>query len=1133
MVLDTQTIPYAVLLVLLAGASNNKLLLVLAITFIIGAIVAKEAGYDVNIANMVGLTLCAVAIGIMVKPHSVENFKIMQYTTEQDPKESPKVDCGIYYVPEAMRPACDQGYFNKSIVQLGARLMELNQKKTLSSAEKTEKTNIEQTIQARKNSNVPGNGYGCKITLPGLKSQVMFDFTDKTTMNARNDKSASGAATDSTKNWAHCYKPFDKNSDAINFANSVGSRGQITATKGTTYSFADSSKYFAKVTFNKLDFNNVKNSVCAMATSQLPPTNDVFLGFTIDEKKVIKSFDVFSVDNQNLVRFESLSAVNNNNDAFGMLFELAAEDKDIYFRPKANPIVQIVNMNMDLCGKLQTITRAVTQFNLTMIGITKQFITKIPDGINFTNGVSSIETQYNDMLKKYLSMQNKIDALKKAEADLQSTPNLIPGLTMVRYDVISGSPPPANNQKDMDNVWKTTLKNKVVSKEPNPNFNTQNTNKPSEMKAWEFIGYVDVPSDGNYRFKIRSDDAGELYVGESLPNTTDGQRANVLVATHYGYHGTDDTGISLAGPNGKGFYLKQGPNKFYVRVFDWTGWEGLMVYWKQPDANDWTLIPEEKYMQDTNQRLTSNYGTEIDMVKKDMATLSTRMDTVNEFKSALTSSTRAMVESMMLQCIGRVLNVPANNVTALDRVYFFAGNPAINSRVKVGPSTKQVLVPDVLDLSKSYRMISTPFGINFSDLPVYSVSLWINVTGPVNQWRSILFFGASDQWGKGNGKVDRTPGVWIYPSEVKGANTKVFVNIRHRVNTAAKPSTNSFNWGQDIYDPKTSPQYGTWFHVAYTVNKTVIQVYLNGTRVGVTDFKKTNPKYAFEWNIKTGKKFFVGTVPDNRLSVTPKTSPIYIQKLYWYNSELKPSDIVTLSKESIVPTPSAIVGDIAQVPAPPSPANTIQRLFENVTGTGINFLKIGQFSFPVWVMVKYNRKWILILNYEHKQGTNPNLYVRKAVDGFPIQQNRLGFDGSAEKQSWGHVGNSLLNALYTQCGGFTRMLFYAQNSKGKLINFITTDQRMIDYARTGKGRVMNGLKGVELLDGHNATIPTNAPDSSGDQGDFALTSYPFWRAESAHWALGGNGGRWEVDDYIVPQPGVTSPDTVHQVYIGI
>lgn len=168
--------------------------------------------------------------------------------------------------------------------------------------------------------------------------------------------------------------------------------------------------------------------------------------------------------------------------------------------------------------------------------------------------------------------------------------------------------------------------------------------------------------------------------------------------------------------------------------------------------------------------------------------------------------------------------------------------------------------------------------------------------------------------------------------------------------------------------------------------------------------------------------------------------------------------------------------------------------------------------------------WILVLNYVHQGGTNPALNVR--TTDLPLQTAAsLGSDESGTA-AWGHAGNTLLNALNP-----TELMFYGQTSAhGRVINFTTSFAAGLSYAKTGLG----GFDGLQnplnytLLPGHTATqVPSAGLNGFfNNEGNFALTNFPFWVSASAHWGIQGMGNRWEVDDY----PNDESNSTIHRVW---
>ena len=168
--------------------------------------------------------------------------------------------------------------------------------------------------------------------------------------------------------------------------------------------------------------------------------------------------------------------------------------------------------------------------------------------------------------------------------------------------------------------------------------------------------------------------------------------------------------------------------------------------------------------------------------------------------------------------------------------------------------------------------------------------------------------------------------------------------------------------------------------------------------------------------------------------------------------------------------------------------------------------------------------WILILNYVHQGGTNPALDTR--TTNLPIQTGAgLGVNESGTG-AWGHAGNVLLNTLDPE-----ELKFFAVTSAhGRVINFKTDMASGIAYATSGTGS-FSGLENpanYTLLPGHTATLVPSASLNGfyTNEGDLALTNFPFFVGATAHWGILGLGNRWEVDDF----PNNFTNSTIHRAW---
>jgi hypothetical protein len=162
--------------------------------------------------------------------------------------------------------------------------------------------------------------------------------------------------------------------------------------------------------------------------------------------------------------------------------------------------------------------------------------------------------------------------------------------------------------------------------------------------------------------------------------------------------------------------------------------------------------------------------------------------------------------------------------------------------------------------------------------------------------------------------------------------------------------------------------------------------------------------------------------------------------------------------------------------------------------------------------------WTLVLNYVHQGGTNPALNVR--TTSLPLLgATALGGD-DAGTTSWGHASNSLMATM-----GGTELRFYGRTSNhARIMDFTSTDAGCMDYFETGVGNCSGLMTSNRERPGHTAFLPDAGPDFYANQGNSAMTTFPFWRNGTYHWGIGG---RWEVDDF----PNSAAFSTVHRIWV--
>lgn len=169
--------------------------------------------------------------------------------------------------------------------------------------------------------------------------------------------------------------------------------------------------------------------------------------------------------------------------------------------------------------------------------------------------------------------------------------------------------------------------------------------------------------------------------------------------------------------------------------------------------------------------------------------------------------------------------------------------------------------------------------------------------------------------------------------------------------------------------------------------------------------------------------------------------------------------------------------------------------------------------------------WTLVLNYLHEGGTNPALNVMN--DTLPLPgSNTLGYDESNSTTTWGHASNSMMNSLT-----FTEVRFYGITSgHGRIMHFKTSESSVINYFKTGSGQITDNSDfetAYTTLSGNSANLPTGSNGFYSNEGDSAMTSFPFYVGGTYHWGIRGGGSRWEIDDY----PNGPANNTLHRIWV--
>jgi hypothetical protein len=1090
--------------------------------------------------------------------------------TYEDPlantnEDIPSRACSIYYVSDPnlakdaeLRKLCDKGFFNKPKVAIQVRQKFLENRKNsginLTKNETYELKAIYNYYNKLKD-NLP-NG-SCKLDFPGWSEPISTpDGENYPIKNGiLNENSSRGNPLD----WAYCFQEVSSGSTGVNenvsaenaskkFADNIS----VISTNHAVNPFNDGKSY-ARVAFKTLALDDfvkstqerrvrqpgavLNNFICA--SGNLPqvsglPADGSFLAFQLDSSNKIVNFSpvIYNSTSQrmNLVSEDAMM------DVVKAFVTLQQRGNGLYLVPNRFNST-IYTLDNDLCvDSLQMNTILKKSGRIKSVIKTKQLMFSLVANLGLSpillyESLGADDLSYGDVntLNARLAEVQTQSNLKKTEIDNFPQPPAVPdtpGIRRNRYKVNKfewGTDTIDMNNIFIDNTRTTFEKSEIVAI---PKYYGEQHLVYDGMQniGWQWIhgrgwkwggsvirwrwedihfafvyeGFIKAPETGEYTILINSDDGGDVSINGNV------------VASYYGGHW-----VSFGGTDGK-ITLEAG--KYYpikIRMVEWAGAVGVQVYWLRPSRTNlnpstcpeqtkirWYLpnlpankacfeeIPESAYFyysDPTGPRRRAQYNQMIadrQQLEQNIAIIQNAIATIS---GKITTTYREFLDKIRNATFTGIDYATISN----DGVFYIYIGPFTNMR-----AVSQALEIDMIKLIESSTNIcgsrtvmNSPLNANSiqSGIVQYAISFWIRVDDLDGRWRNVIFHGESDDWTQHH-KIDRTPGIWVIPNSTA-------LHVSHCSSRNANP------WINIDYKPAVN----TWYHVVTAVDNNNTKIYVNGTLKQNVTLPNNDEK--FIWN-QQNKKFYINNSPPwgGKCSTS-----IMIQKLYWHNKIPTQPEITTLA--SSLPFPK-----------------TIPDLLAQATNTGLYTLLVNNTPVNLFVFVDTNnKKWVLILRYSHLARTNPALKVIKNGN-FPIPPNNTLIGDSWKDESiidgaWGHIAPSYLAQF-----SVSEVAFWATGgSQYKTINFSTNDRSVINYITSGQGNMppnMQHTKNAISLGGHNASIPGNAPHYYGNQGDYALTSFPFWRSGQAHWGIGA-GVRWEVDDF----SGNQNYNTLHMVFI--
>jgi hypothetical protein len=174
--------------------------------------------------------------------------------------------------------------------------------------------------------------------------------------------------------------------------------------------------------------------------------------------------------------------------------------------------------------------------------------------------------------------------------------------------------------------------------------------------------------------------------------------------------------------------------------------------------------------------------------------------------------------------------------------------------------------------------------------------------------------------------------------------------------------------------------------------------------------------------------------------------------------------------------------------------------------------------------------WILVQNYEHYGGTNPEV---RPQDDFPqLPSGRLSASDVENNGSNGELAHVDNISRFGDWDADAVRLEGRTTGHSRQLKYFTTESGAVDAilntSRAGPSQLTNS---VTKYGNHDANLPDSAGGSTANTDDNHIFGYgfPMYEGGVHHWAVAGQSDRWEMDDY----PGGPQNSTIHRVWIRV
>lgn len=198
----------------------------------------------------------------------------------------------------------------------------------------------------------------------------------------------------------------------------------------------------------------------------------------------------------------------------------------------------------------------------------------------------------------------------------------------------------------------------------------------------------------------------------------------------------------------------------------------------------------------------------------------------------------------------------------------------------------------------------------------------------------------------------------------------------------------------------------------------------------------------------------------------------------------------------------------------------------SIKGAGIYRLDFGQGPFNVWVD---HDGWILILQYIRSTGSNQPLHVIGFGSDWPMMSTSKLTTDLTTPAYYGHISQAVAASIPDNPNFLNLKWFGATIQHNRRLHFRSYILGDLQSNNPTNFLALNNPDNLIKLNGHTTFLPLSANNTVDNQGNLALTNYPFYQLNQHYWSMRGGGNRWEMD--FDAKQITTQPSTIHRVWI--